>query len=187
MKEEKTKLISLFISFASIGAITFGGGYAMLPFLEREICEKRKWIDSEELLDFYALGQCTPGIIAINIATYIGYDKRKLSGAIVSSLAMIFPSLVIITIISALFLNFQDNEYVISAVAGIKVVVCALIANSIYKLVKKSIVDKITFSLFIIALVLLFVFKINIFLLIIISIILGLIINKIKRRISNAS
>ena len=187
MEKEKTKLISLFISFASIGAITFGGGYAMLPFLEREICEKRKWIDSEELLDFYALGQCTPGIIAINIATYIGYDKRKVLGAIVSSLAMIFPSLIIITIISALFINFQDNQYVISAVAGIKVVVCALIANSIYKLVKKSLVDKITLTLFILALILLFVFNFNIFLLIIISIISGLVINKIKRKVNHVS
>ncbi|MCY1152954.1 MAG: chromate transporter [Sphaerochaetaceae bacterium] len=186
MNNNKVSLVSLFTSFASIGAITFGGGYAMLPFLEREVCDKRAWIKNEELLDFYALGQCTPGIIAINVATYIGYKKRGFLGALFSSIGIIFPSIFIITIISALFINFQDNQYVISAVAGIKVVVCALIANSIYRLVKKSIIDKTTFSLFIIALICLFIFKINIYLLILLSIIAGLVIKKVKKELSHA-
>ncbi|MDC7249910.1 MAG: chromate transporter [Sphaerochaetaceae bacterium] len=186
MNNNKVSLVSLFTSFASIGAITFGGGYAMLPFLEREVCDKRAWIKNEELLDFYALGQCTPGVIAINVATYIGYKKRGFLGAIFSSIGIIFPSIFIITIISALFINFQDNQYVISAVAGIKVVVCALIANSIYRLVKKSIIDKTTFSLFIIALICLFIFKINIYLLILLSIIAGLVIKKVKKELSHA-
>ncbi len=185
MENNKVSLISLFTSFASIGAITFGGGYAMLPFLEREVCDKNQWIKQEELLDFYALGQCTPGIIAINVATYIGYNKRGFLGAAFASLGIIFPSIFIITIISALFINFQNNQYVISAVAGIKVVVCALIASSIFRLVKKSIIDKTTFTLFIIALICLFVFKFNIYLLILLSILAGLIINKVKRKISN--
>jgi chromate transporter len=186
MNNNKVSLFSLFTSFASVGAITFGGGYAMLPFLEREVCDKRAWIKNEELLDFYALGQCTPGIIAINVATYIGYKKRGFLGALFSSIGIIFPSIFIITIISALFINFQDNQYVISAVAGIKVVVCALIANSIYRLVKKSIIDKTTFSLFIIALICLFIFKINIYLLILLSIIAGLVIKKVKKELSHA-
>lgn len=186
MDTEKVSLISLFTSFASVGAITFGGGYAMLPFLEREVCEKRQWINNEELLDFYALGQCTPGVIAINVSTYIGYNKRGILGAIFSSLGIIFPSVLIITILSALFINFQNNEYVIHAVAGIKVVVCALIASTVFKLVKKSIVDKITFVLFIIALICLFVFKINIYLLVLLSIMSGLVIKEVKRKRSNA-
>lgn len=186
MNNNKVSLFSLFTSFASVGAITFGGGYAMLPFLEREVCDKREWIKNEELLDFYALGQCTPGIIAINVATYIGYNKRGFLGALFSSIGIIFPSIFIITIISALFINFQDNQYVISAVAGIKVVVCALIANSIYRLVKKSIIDKTTFSLFIVALICLFIFKINIYLLIVLSIIAGLVIKKVKKELSHA-
>lgn len=185
MENNKISLFSLFKTFASIGVVTFGGGYAMLPFLERELCETKKWITNEELLDYYALGQCTPGIIAINIATYIGYKKRGMRGSIASSLGIIFPSVVIIILISSLFINFQNNAYVISAISGIKVVVCALISHSILKLFKKSIVDKSTFFLFSIALISLFVFKINIFLLIILAIISGLIIQQLKRLSKN--
>jgi len=185
MEDKKISLFSLFISFASIGVVTFGGGYAMLPFLERELCESKKWINNEELLDYYALGQCTPGIIAINIATYIGYKKRGMKGSIASSIGIIFPSVVIIILISSLFINFQNNEYVISAISGIKVVVCALISHSILKLVTKSIVDKSTFFLFLIALISLFIFNINIFLLIILAIISGLVIQQLKRVYKN--
>jgi chromate transporter len=186
MKSDKITLFSLFISFASVGVITFGGGYAMLPFLERELCENKKWISNDDLIDFYALAQCTPGVIAINVATFIGYKKRGILGAFAASIGVISPSMLIITIISALFINFQNNPYVISAVAGIKVVVCALMANSIYRLVKKSIVDKITFTLFLISLIFLFIFKINIILLILLSIILGLTIKQIVRTVENA-
>lgn len=153
----------------------------MLPFLEREICDKRKWINNDELFDFYAIAQCTPGVIAINVATYIGYNKRGILGAIVCSLAVISPSIIIISLISSIFLNFENNTYVKSAISGIKVVVCAIMSHTIYKLVKKSIIDKSTFILFILALFLIFIFKINIILLIISSIIAGLLIKKIKR------
>ncbi len=183
MKEKQTSLFSLFFSFASIGAITFGGGYAMLPFLERELCEKKKWVNLDEVLDYYALGQCTPGVIAINMATFVGYEKRGFPGAVAASIGIITPSVVIITIISALFMNFQDNLYVSSAIAGIKVVVCALMANTIYTLVKKSIIDKTTFSFFVIALLLLFIFNFNIIVLIILSVVFGLGANMIKRKV----
>ncbi len=185
MKNKDVPLFSIFWSFFSVGLITFGGGYAMLPFLEREICDKKNWITSDDLFDFYALGQCTPGIIAINVSTYIGYDKRGLLGAIFGSIGIIAPSVIIITVISALFMNFQSNVYVIAAISGIKVVVCAIMTHTIYKLVKKSIVDKATFVLFLLALVALFLFNVNIIILIICSIILGIFIRKIQRKMNN--
>ncbi len=184
MNNNKVPLSSLFISFFSVGAITFGGGYAMLPFLESEICDKKKWINSNELFDFYAIGQCTPGVIAINVATYIGYNKRGVLGAIFASIGVIAPSIIIITIISSLFINFQNNEYVISAISGIKVVVCAIMSHTIYKLIKKSIVDKTTFVLFLLALLLIFVFSINIIILILSSIVIGIIVKKVKRNLN---
>ena len=183
MNNNKVPLSSLFISFFSVGAITFGGGYAMLPFLESEICDKKKWINSNELFDFYAIGQCTPGVIAINVATYIGYNKRGVLGAIFASIGVIAPSIIIITIISSLFINFQNNEY-ISAISGIKVVVCAIMSHTIYKLIKKSIVDKTTFVLFLLALLLIFVFSINIIILILSSIVIGIIVKKVKRNLN---
>jgi chromate transporter len=134
---EKISLLKLFYTFASIGAITFGGGYAMLPFLEREVVEKNKWATETEILDYYSLAQCTPGIIAVNVSTFIGYKKRGVTGAIAATLGMVFPSLVIITLIAAILTNFRDNEYVNMAFSGIRVAVCALILNSILKLSKR--------------------------------------------------
>lgn len=187
MKDNKVSLITLYISFFSVGAITFGGGYAMLPFLERELCDNKKWITSDQLFDFYAIAQCTPGVIAINVATYIGYNKRGFLGAICASLGVISPSIIIITIITAVFKNFQNNIYVIRAISGIKIVVCAMMTHTIYKMIKKSIVDKTTFILFIIALISIFIFNINIIIIIISSILLGLIINQIKRSFKHAN
>jgi len=184
-KENNVSLIQLFISFFTVGAITFGGGYAMLPFLEREMCEKNKWITSDQLLDFYAIAQCTPGVIAINVATYIGYNKRGILGAIVASLAVISPSVIIITIITALFTNFQNNVYVIRAISGIKIVVCAMMTHTIYKMTKKSIVDISSFILFIASIIAVFILNINIIIILLAGIILGLMIRKVKRELNN--
>jgi chromate transporter len=132
-------LIQLFITFAKIGLFTFGGGYAMLPIITREISEKRKWATQEELLDFYAVAQCTPGIIAVNTATFIGAKQKGISGAASATLAVIFPSVIIITVI-AIFLNqFSDNETLQNAFAGIRIAVCATITVSVFKLSAKAI------------------------------------------------
>ena len=93
--------IDLFLTFARMGAVTFGGGYAMLPILQREVVEKHGWATEDELMDYYAIGQCTPGVIAVNTATFIGYKINGLSGAVMATAGIIFPSLVIITIIAA--------------------------------------------------------------------------------------
>lgn len=141
-------LLDLFCAFFRIGLFTFGGGYAMLPLLQREIVEKKHWATEEELLDYFAVGQCTPGIIAVNTATFVGFKEKKLSGAIFATLGIVSPSLVIITVIAALLSNFAHIAAVQNAFAGIRVAVCVLILNSIVKLWKKSVVDKLTFAVF---------------------------------------
>lgn len=143
------RLHTIFLSFFKIGLFTFGGGYAMLPLLQREIVEKKKWATEEEMLDYFAVGQCTPGVIAVNTATFVGFKEKKLSGAIFATLGIVSPSLVIITVIAALLSNFAHIAAVQNAFAGIRVAVCVLILNSIVKLWKKSVVDKLTLGVFI--------------------------------------
>ena len=112
-------LFDLFITFAKIGVMTFGGGYAMLPILQRELVENKGWSTEEDLADYYAIGQCTPGIIAINTATFVGTKQKGIIGGIVASLGMVFPSLVIITLIATVLTTFSELEVVKHAFAGI--------------------------------------------------------------------
>jgi chromate transporter len=142
------QLWKLFLAFARVGVMTFGGGYAMIPILEREIVDRHGWATEEELMDYYAVGQCTPGVIAVNTATFIGYKVAGTVGGIVATLGMVFPSLVIITLIAGILTNFADVPAVKSAFAGIRVCVCVLIFNAVLKLWKKAVVDKITLVLF---------------------------------------
>ncbi len=139
MSEKKTPLWQLFISFAKCGALTFGGGYAMLPILEREIVSKRGWSTAEQMLDYYAIAQCTPGAIAVNVATFIGYTQRGVIGSIVATLGRVFPSYLIITLLASVLKMFQDNIYVVKAFAGIRVAVCALMFSAVTSLSKKAV------------------------------------------------
>ena len=148
MKEKLSQLFKLFCTFAVVGVTTFGGGYAMLPALQREVVEKRGWADDEEVMDWYAIGQCTPGVIAVNTATFVGQKQAGAVGGIVATLGVVFPSLVIITIIAAFIQNFAHLPAVQSAFAGIRVCVCVLILNAVVKLWKKSVIDKITLLIF---------------------------------------
>ncbi len=138
----------LFITFARIGGFTFGGGYAMLPILQREVVSKYNWVTSEELMDYYAIGQCTPGIIAINTATFIGHKKKGLIGGIFATLGMVAPSLVMITIISAFLDRFLEYQIVSSALAGIQLCVCALVLQAVFTLGAKSVKDKLSIAIF---------------------------------------
>ena len=133
------ELFQLFCSFFTIGALTFGGGYAMLPMLEREVVEKHKWATQEEILNYFAIGQCTPGIIAVNTATFVGYKQRKIMGGIAATLGVVAPSILIITVIAMVLQNFMDIAWVQHAFAGIRVAVCALIASSVWKLAKSNV------------------------------------------------
>lgn len=143
------ELWELFFTFAKMGVMTFGGGMAMLPILQREVVENKKWVTEEELVDYYAIGQCTPGIIAVNTSTFVGQKRRGAAGGIAATLGMVFPSLVIISILAGLIQNFAHLAWVQNAFAGIQVCVCVLIFNATVKLLKKSVVDKKTAVIFI--------------------------------------
>ena len=151
-------LLQLFAAFARVGVMTFGGGYAMIPILEREIVDRRGWATSEELMDYYAVGQCTPGVIAVNTATFVGYSVAGVPGGIMATLGVLFPSVVIITVIAGILTNFADLPSVRSAFAAIRVCVCVLIFNAVMKLWKKAVPDKATLVLF------LLVFLLSVFL-----------------------
>jgi chromate transporter len=174
------ELFDLFFTFARIGAVTFGGGYAMLPILQREIAEKRQWATEDELLDYYAIGQCTPGIIAVNVATFIGYKQRGIGGAISATLGLIFPSLVIIMIIAAFVQGFSDYEVVKNAFCGIRVCVCVLVFDAVYKLWKKAVVDKATLAVFLVVLVLALFTSVPVAALVVLAGVAGVAINKAK-------
>ena len=146
--------LDLFLTFARVGVCTFGGGYAMLPILQREIVEKKEWATEAELTDYFAIGQCTPGVIADNTATFVGQKQKSIPGGIVATLGLVFPSIVISLVIAALLQNFADLPVVIHAFAGVRACVCALILSSVLKLRKSSLVDGPTAVIFAVVLVL---------------------------------
>lgn len=139
---------NLFFTFFKIGAVFFGGGYAMLPILSREFTEKRGWTTDDELNDYYAIGQVTPGIIAVNVATFIGNKRKGILGGLAATIGLVTGPVIIITLIAALLTNFADIEIIKHAFAGIRVAVCVLIINAITKLWKKSVVDIGAFVIF---------------------------------------
>lgn len=141
-------LVQLFLIFAKMGAVTFGGGYAMLPILQREVVDNHHWASDEELMDYYALGQVTPGMIAVNVATFIGLKLKGFWGGIFATLGVITPSMIIITTIAMFLTRFEENPYVAHAFTGIRACVCVLILDAVLKLGKKSVKDKRTLFIF---------------------------------------
>ncbi len=176
-------LFDLFLTFARIGGFTFGGGYAMLPMLQRELVDKKKWTTEENLMDYYAIAQCTPGVIAVNTATLVGYRLKGVLGGIFATLGVVFPSFIIITIIATVLSNFADLKIVQNAFIGIRAGVCALILDAILKLGKKAIVDKITLLIAILVFVLTCFFDLSPVILVLLAAIAGLLIKgrKIKK------
>ncbi len=142
-------LWDLFWTFARMGVLTYGGGYAMLPILQREVVENKKWATEEEILDYYALGQCTPGIIAVNVATFVGSKKRGVLGGIVATLGVVFPSVVIITAIAAVLRRFADLPIVQHAFAGIRVSVLIMVLDAAWRFFKRTVRDLFSWILFI--------------------------------------
>lgn len=141
----------LFVAFFRIGLFTIGGGYAMLPMLRKEVVNKYGWATDEEMLDYFAIGQSTPGIIAINTSTFIGFKKAGVIGALFSTLGMILPSWIIIITIAIFFETFAQYAIVQSALVGIRVVVVVLILNVVIKMGKRSITNWIKALLFVTA------------------------------------
>ena len=148
------ELFALYMAFFRIGGLTFGGGLTMLPMLKYELSQKRGWVTEDELLDYYAVGQCTPGIIAVNVSTFVGYRRRGIIGAIFSTLGMISPSLIIISLLALFLEQFMSNAIVTHAVEGIKVVVCALLLNTVITMWKKSVTSALGIIIAIIAFIL---------------------------------
>lgn len=141
--------LDLFLTFAKVGVMTFGGGYAMLPILQREVVENKNWTTDEEIMDYFALGQCTPGIIAVNVATFIGQKFAGILGGIVATLGVAFPSVVIISLLAGVIEAFSHIAWVQHAFGGIRICVCILILNAVVKLLQKAVIDKLTFVLFV--------------------------------------
>ena len=144
------ELLDLYWTFVKIGCVTFGGGYAMLPILEEELANKRNWTNLDELRDYFSIGQCTPGIIALNVSTFIGEKKKGVPGAILASVGFLTGPIVIILVIAAFLKNFADYPVVQHAFAGIRVCVCVLILQAFLRLWKKSVVDALSLVLYLV-------------------------------------
>ena len=161
--------------------MTFGGGYAMLPILEREVVQNKKWATSEELLNYFAVGQCTPGVIAVNTATFIGYKRKGIAGAIFATAGVVFPSLVIITVLAAFLQNFAEIEAVQKAFGGIRAVVAALIINAVIKFFKSGAKDVTGVVVFVLAFIVAGLLGISPVYVIIGALIVGLVAGKLGR------
>lgn len=154
-------LWKLYALFFKMGMFTFGGGYAMLPILKKEAVEKQKWLTEEELLNYYSIGQCTPGIIAVNAASFIGYKLRKVSGLISATLGVISPSVIIILLVAALLRQYMGNPYFQWAFGGIRICVIALIIDTVWDLWQKGVKDARGYIIFTIAALLLWFFNLS--------------------------
>ena len=141
-------LLELYWTFVKIGCVTFGGGYAMLPILERELVDKRGWTTMDDLRDYFSIGQCTPGIIALNVSTFIGEKRGGVKGAVAATVGFLTGPIAIILIIAMFLRNYAQLEVVQHAFAGIRVCVCVLILQAVLRLWKKSVVDPFTLGLY---------------------------------------
>lgn len=146
------ELLELYLVFLRIGCVNFGGGYAMLPLLEKDLVDKRGWTTFDELADYFAIGQCTPGVIALNVSTFIGYKRKGAAGSLCSTLGFLTGPIAIILVIAAFLSNFAQLEIVQHAFSGIRICVCVLIFQAVLKLWAKSVVDKTTLGLYLVIL-----------------------------------
>lgn len=178
----EVKLWDLFLTFARIGGLTFGGGYAMLPMLQKEVVETKKWATEEELLDYYAVGQCTPGVIAVNVATFIGQKTRGVIGGIVATFGVVAPSFVIILVLASLINHFAEYTVVAHALAGIRVAVAALIVSAIVKLWKKGVRDLVGIVIFAAVVLLSLVFDVSPIIIVVVAMLFGILYGRLAGR-----
>lgn len=185
MIDKIKNLFNLYFSFAKIGTFTIGGGLAMMPMMQSELIEKRKWITDEELIDYYAVGQSTPGIVAVNVATFVGYKQMGIIGGVFATLGMVTPSLVIIMILASLINSINDFPIIQKALKGINVAVAALLTSTIINFMKKTI-KKFTNAIFMmISFLLVFVFKLPSFWIILFALLIGVVLTyKEKKKVA---
>lgn len=153
MREETAKdkiknYLSIYWTMFKIGITTFGGGYAMVAIIDRELCDRKNWIDKEELLNYIAVAQITPGVIAVNVSTFVGRKRGGILGAVFATAGVITPSILIILTIAILLTRFAEYEVVRHALAGIRVCVCVLVINATIGFIKKTVVDLLSFVIF---------------------------------------
>ena len=176
MKEKKSSLyLSLFLVFLKIGAFTFGGGYAMIPLIQKEIAEKRKWITDEDILEIVAIAESTPGPIAINATTFVGYRTGGFGGAFFATLGVVLPSFTIISAISYILNEFKNARGVVYAFNGIRAGVLALILKAMYSMYKQCSKSLIPYIIMAISFILAAIFKINVIAVIILCALIGLV------------
>ena len=167
------KFVKLYISWFKIGLFTFGGGYAMIPMIQKEVVDKHHWVTAEDILNYYAISQCTPGAIAVNLSTFIGGKIDGFFGALISTLGVITPSIIIISIIATFLSNFSSLEIVKHALAGIQIAVCVLMFGAVKNLFKTSIVDITSLLICLVAFLLAYFTNIPTVLLVILAAVFG--------------
>ena len=167
------KFVKLYISWFKIGLFTFGGGYAMIPMIQKEVVDKHHWVTAEDILNYYAISQCTPGAIAVNLSTFIGGKIDGFLGALISTLGVITPSIIIISIIATFLSNFSSLEVVKHALAGIQIAVCVLMFGAVKNLFKTSIVDITSLLICLVAFLLAYFTNIPTVLLVILATVFG--------------
>lgn len=185
MKFLKT-LLDLYLTFFKIGSITFGGGLTMLPILERELIDGKKWTTSEELLDYYAIAQTTPGIIAVNVATFVGNKKCGVAGGVAATLGMVSPSIIIIILLSKFISNFNSIPWVKKAMLGINVAVAALLTYSVFNLFKKTVKNVFGFALYALSFSFVYFLHVKTLFVILSAILIGIVVFCIGRRRNSA-
>ncbi|MCR5289157.1 MAG: chromate transporter [Treponema sp.] len=161
MSLKASLLVDLYVTFAKIGSVTFGGGVAMLPILERELIDKKKWMTSDEMLDYYAISQSTPGIIAVNVATFIGHKQAGTLGGIVATMGIVTPSLVIISLIAHFIGAINHIAWVRKGLMGINIGVAANLTYATINMSKKTVKNILGAFLFIAAFILIFFLKVS--------------------------
>ncbi len=172
--------LDFYLTWFRIGLFTFGGGYAMLPMIEKEVIEKRHWTTEDEVMNYYAIAQCTPGVIAVNVATFVGYFQKGILGALVCTLGVISPSIVIISLIAGVLTAFSDLAVVQHALSGIRIAVCVLMSTSILKLFKKGVIDAGSGFIFLLILACAVFSNVSTVVLVVVSGILGVVFSLIK-------
>lgn len=174
-------LLQIFFTFFKISPVTFGGGYAMIPLIEREVVDRRKWVQTREITDIFAMSGSVPGAIAINSATFVGYRVAGVLGAIVATIGIMIPTFMIMVLLSLFFLSVQDHPMVEAAFMSIRATIVAMITYAAYKIGRTALIDKTTMVLTIGSVLVLWFMHLHPVLLVIVGAILGILIVSVKK------
>lgn len=183
VKGEWEKVFQLFWSFFKIGPVTFGGGYAMIPLIEKEVVQKKHWVKSEDLTDVFAIAGTIPGAIAVNAATFIGHRIAGIRGAVAATIGTLLPTFMIVLVLCGVLSTFQNNPYVESAFFGIRAATVALIVYAGIKIARTSLLDKATFTLAVTMIVAMLMFHWHPIIVIFLGAFLGILIVRIKEKL----